>query len=110
MGFQGQLCGSNLPAIVPGHLPGRGGWRALAVLAPLVQPRRGERAQPGGHGTTGAPRGVDGGGQDARVGARRADTVTRPGPGPGLGRAPPLRQALDLHTAAAAAGIWEEPE
>lgn len=35
----------------PGHLPWRRGRRALPVLAPPVQPRRGERAQPGGHGT-----------------------------------------------------------
>lgn len=34
----------------PGHLPQRGGRRALPVLAPPVEPRRGERAQPGCHG------------------------------------------------------------
>lgn len=38
------------PRPAPGHLPGDGRRRALPVLAPPVQPRRGERTQPGGHG------------------------------------------------------------
>lgn len=52
----------------PGHLPGRGGRRALPELAPPVQPRRGQRAQRGCHAR--ASRG-------GRGGARCAGTVAR---------------------------------
>lgn len=52
----------SFPAIVPatcpapGHLP-RCRRRALPVLAPPVQPRRGQRTQPGRHGAGQPPRG-----------------------------------------------------
>lgn len=46
-GLQPQLSGH-----CPCHLPGRGGRQTLAVLAPPVQPRGGERAQRDGHGSS----------------------------------------------------------
>ena len=51
-GRQRQLSGHcpRQPRPGPGHLPERSGRRALPVLAPPVEPRRGERAQPGCHG------------------------------------------------------------
>lgn len=90
------------PRPAPGHLPGRGGRRALPVLAPPVQPRRGERAQPGGHGAglllparrgppaptgrrTPASEGRCGGGQPPTAGLGRRTPGVRGAPRP-----PPL--------------------
>lgn len=87
-GVRGKACSRSLPAIVaqpprpaPGHLPGRDRRRALPVLAPPVQPRRGERAQPGRHGAgssrrRGSPLGPRATGPAGRCGSGAGDART----------------------------------
>lgn len=95
----------SLQAPCPRHLPRSDGQRALAVLAPLVQPRGSQRAQSTGHGVPSWP-------WSAARSDRRAWTPApqrrRGGSGhlqpdsaqdsSGCRAAPPRRRPLRLHT------------
>lgn len=94
----------------PCHLPGHGGRRTLAVLAPPVQTRRSECAQPGCHGSSSWR---PGSGSDRRASDPQpwnADAAERPPPTTGgwlQGCLSPCASGFTLH-AAISKGQWSQ--